>query len=367
MIAQSNDGNVLELPGRPEAGLDRRQTGNLVTHTVTPVVDFSHMTSIKALFMAWRKFSRGKGSRQDVQLFRRNLTKYIHLLHAELSQGSYQHGSYQPFTICDPKQRSIHKASVRDRLVHQAVVSALEPLFDKQFIHDSYSCRLNKGTHAGVRRLRSFLRKASRNNTKTVYVLKCDVRKFFDSVDHAVLLELIERRVGDPQAIELVRIILASFSRRPGKGLPLGNVTSQLFANVYMHEFDFFVKQRLREKYYIRYCDDFIIIHEDKRHLAALVQVIADFLQSRLLLQLHPHKVSVRSYHQGIDFLGYVLKPQATLIRSKTRLRMLKRATPHNIHSYLGVCSHANSHTLRRTLLSKTWQNKLGTDSSVLQ
>ncbi len=342
------------------------------------------------------------------------------MLHSDLINQTYTHGPYQPFTIFDPKQRSIHKAIVRDRLVHQALVSAIEPYFEKQFIFDSYSCRLNKGTHAGVARLQSFLQKASVNNTKTVYALKCDVRKFFDSVDHQILVRQLEKKIIDGSTLDLVKHIIASFqlsnaglpyashiplvsssgltrgssveldsrlrsspknssrggaslsdealsasesndgndearggSVNDGKGLPLGNVTSQLFANVYLHELDFFVKHNLKMKYYLRYCDDFIILHHDRQFLVEMIDTLRGFLKNELLLELHPNKVTINTYHQGIDFLGYVLKPGTVLLRHKTKQRLLLRSNKKNIASYLGVCSHASSHVLQKILISK--------------
>lgn len=186
----------MELPGQFERELfsrfdvaGRRQVGSLVTHTI----DFSGIISIKALNRAWKKFSAGKKSRYDVSEYQKRLKRNLLTLHNSLMAGTYAHDAYQPFTICDPKQRQIHKATVKDRLIHQAIVSAIEPIFERRFIFDSYSCRVGKGTHAGVTRLGLFLRKASCNKTKKVYVLKCDVRQFFASIDHQVLMKLIEK------------------------------------------------------------------------------------------------------------------------------------------------------------------------------
>ncbi len=208
---------------------------------------------------------------------------------------------------------------MHDRLVHQTVVSAIEPLFEKRFIYDSYSCRIGKGVHAGVARLRLFLRQASHNNSQKVYVLKCDVRQFFASIDHEILMKQIETRIDDDQTLELLRTIILSHGAERGKGIPLGNVTSQLFANIYLHELDWYIKQTLQVKRYIRYCDDFVIISTNKTYLESLIAPIRGFLMGNLKLELHPHKIGIRSWDQGIDFLGYVLRPHATTIRTKTR------------------------------------------------
>jgi retron-type reverse transcriptase len=290
--------------------------------------------------------------------YQKKLTANIQKLHDQLSGGSYRHSCYQPFIIHDPKQRHIHKAGVADRPVHQMIVTAVEPLFEKRFIHDSYSCRVSKGAHTGVRRLRLFLRQASRNNSKTVYALKCDVRKFFDSVDHHILMKLLRGRIGDEKTLALLRMIINSFGAENSKGLPLGNVTSQLFANVYLHELDWFVKQTLGQKYYLRYCDDFVIVSGNRSELVGLIEKIDTFLRDALLLQLHPNKVSIHTWHQGIDFLGYLLKPETTVIRTKTKRRILKKVADNNLSSYLGICSHANEHYLSEIISTKAWVNE---------
>ncbi|HEU5005313.1 MAG TPA: reverse transcriptase/maturase family protein [Candidatus Saccharimonadales bacterium] len=234
-------------------------------------------------------------------------------------------------------------------------MNAIEPIFEKQFIYDSYSCRTGKGTHAGVARLRRFLRQASQNDSRKVWALKCDISKFFASVEHNKLLDLLSIKITDERTLDLLQEIINSFESSPGLGIPLGNLTSQLFANVYMHQFDFFVKHQLREKYYVRYCDDFVIVNEDRQHLLELLSPIREFLQSELDLDLHPAKVSIRSWNEGIDFLGYVLKPHATLLRTKTKNRMLQKVNRQNLASYLGVCSHADSYETRQVLVSKVW------------
>lgn len=316
---------------------------------------FNQLCSTQHLFATWDKFKRGKSAKPDVQKFARRLEENIFELQADLSNGCYQHGSYEPFIVHDPKRRQIHKAGIRDRVIHQAVTDVIEPYFEKVFIHDSFSCRINKGTHAGVRRLRQFLRQASTNNTQTVYALKCDVWQFFASVDHAKLLDLLSIRITDEIIIKLLKEIIDSFSVTPGKGIPLGNVTSQLFANVYMHQLDWFFKHNLHEKFYIRYCDDFIIVGPGRQHLAGLINPISQFIGQELGLNLHPAKVTIRSWDQGIDFLGYVLKPYCTVLRTKTKKRVLTKINSNNLMSYLGLCSHANSYHLQQELLTRLW------------
>lgn len=310
------------------------------------------------MFEAWAKFRRGKRTRTDVLGFENNLEKHIFELRAELKSQSYQHGRYEPFIVWDPKQRRIHKATVRDRLVHQAVVNIIEPLFEQSFIYDSFSCRKGKGTHAGVKRLGKFLRQSSRNNSKPVYALKCDIKQFFASVSHIKLLDLLSIKITDEKTLDLLEEVINSFSITTGRGIPLGNLTSQLFANVYMHELDFFIKHNLNEKYYIRYCDDFVIVSADRQHLTKLIEPISQFLRTELGLSLHPSKITIRSWDQGIDFLGYVLKPHCVVLRTKTKHRLLWLANSQNLSSYLGVLSHADTYQLRQELLTKLWLDR---------
>lgn len=237
--------------------------------------------------------------------------------------------------------------------MHQALVSAIEPLFERQFIYDSYSCRKKKGTHAAVNRLRTFLLQTSNNDTQTVYALKCDVKQFFASVDHEILMELLKLRVTDQSTVKLLHAIIDSHSTRLGKGIPLGNLTSQLFANIYLHEFDWFVKNRIREKHYLRYCDDFIVLSTNRQYLLELIEVVTRFLSDRLVLTVHPNKITIRSWGQGIDFLGYVIKPKSSVLRHKTKLRALDRVNSNNLSSYVGLCSHVDAYELQQLLTMK--------------
>lgn len=241
MVHTDNDRHILELPRQLELGLVLSNSiGGQLKSSVIHSINFTTICSVKALNVAWKKFSDGKKSRRDVQKYQKHLVDNVQKLHDSLVNETYKHGLYHPFVICDPKRRQIHKATVCDRLVHQAIVSAVEPIFEKRFIFDSYSCRVGKGTHAGVARLRLFLRKASRNNSQKVYVLKCDVRQFFATIDHKILMNLIQDKISDYQTIRLLQTILSSHEASIRKGIPLGNVTSQLFANIYLHELDWF-------------------------------------------------------------------------------------------------------------------------------
>lgn len=173
---------------------------------------FDDIISLENLFTAWNEFRPGKRSTADVQDFERNLEDHIFRLHWELKNGKYKHGKYERFQIFDPKHRIIHKAEVRDRVVHHAIYRILAPVFERSFIHDSYSCRVGKGTHAAVDRLEYFLRKVSRNYTKPCWALKCDIRKFFGSINRDILTKLIQDKVSDPNVLRLLHDITNSFA-----------------------------------------------------------------------------------------------------------------------------------------------------------
>ena len=318
---------------------------------------YEHMISTDNLLEAWREFSRDKRSRKDVQEFGRNLMDNILSLRCDLVSGAYRHAPYEAFKINDPKPRDIHKAIVRDRLLHHALYRQLYPFFDKTFTADSYSCRREKGMHRAIDRFRVFSNKVSQNNTRTVWVLKCDIRKFFASIDHTILKEIIAGYIPDTDIMRLLTLIIDSFSTKPDVGLPLGNLTSQLLVNVYMNEFDQFVKHRLKAKYYIRYSDDFVILSEDKKWLENILPRIRDFLMNDLRLTLHPSKVSISTVASGVDFLGWVHFLDHRVLRTATKRRMFqgirrKNSEEATIQSYLGMMSHGNTRKLRREVLS---------------
>ena len=293
----------------------------------------------------------------DVQAFAFNLEANIFNLHQELLEKRWQPDPYQAFYVRDPKLRHIHKASVRDRVLYHAVFRVLYPIFDPLFIHDSYSCRQGKGTHSGVRQLERYMRKASGNYQHPFYALKCDVKKFFDSIPHSILLRLIQKRIDDTETIALIRQIIWSFHKTPGCGLPLGNVTSQLFANIYLNELDQFVKHRLKIHYYLRYCDDFIILGNTSSALVALVPVVRSFLLDSLRLTLHPKKISIRKISTGVDFLGYVVLPHYRVVRTTTRKRIFRKLSIHSkakkasMDSYVGITTHAKGYLIKQRIL----------------
>ncbi|MEK7167815.1 MAG: reverse transcriptase domain-containing protein [Patescibacteria group bacterium] len=323
------------------------------------LIGYEDIISMDNLLSAWREFVVGKRSKPDVMDFSLDLMDNILQLHSELGNKTYRHGGYESFYITDPKLRHIHKASVRDRLIHHAVYRRLCPLFEKIFIPDSYSCRLGKGTHKAVVRLESFIRKSGRNNTIVCWTLKCDIKKFFASVDHGILLKILSRYIDNGDILNLLAGIIGSFENKPGKGLPLGNLTSQLFANVYMNGFDWFAKHRLKAKYYIRYTDDFIILSDNRSLLVGNLESINGFLRDELKLSLHAEKVSIKTASSGLDFLGWVNFTRHRVLRKKTKQRMIGRIMdnprPETLASYLGLLKHGNAFKLKQELLNSYW------------
>ncbi len=358
---------------------------------------YENIISLENLCLAWEEFIVGKTKKADVLQFASNLMDNIVSLHEDLvnpaPQGcragrAYQHGGYESFYITDPKRRHIHKASVRDRLLHHAVYRILYPFFDKTFIADSYSCRNDKGVHKAINRFRQLVYNVSKNNTRTCWVLKCDIKKFFASIDHEILLSILGEYIPDKDILRLLKNIIESFEtperpllpssplQRGGRianpllhkgegrersrvGLPLGNLTSQLFANVYLNQFDQWVKHQLGSHYYVRYADDFVFLSRDRLQLVAAIPKIQECLQTNLKLSLHPDKLLLRTVASGMDFLGWVNFPNHRVLRHKTKRRMMRNirssVSEAGLQSYLGLISHGNTIKLRERVMGEWW------------
>lgn len=275
---------------------------------------YEEICSFKNLLIAAKKARRGKRHRPDVAAFHHKLETELLRLQRELITHTYQPGSYREFVIHDPKRRVISAAPYRDRIVHHALCNVLEPIFERVFVADSYAHRKGKGTHAAVERLTTFMRQYD-------YALKCDIAKYFPCIDHAILKELIRRKIACKDTLWLIDTIIdAGNQHEPialyypgdslftpylrGMGLPLGNQTSQFFANVYLNALDHFVKEALGRRAYIRYVDDFVILSDDKGDLWQVLQAIRHFLVMTLRLMLHPVKQWVLPVTSGMDFFG---------------------------------------------------------------
>ncbi|MEA2057043.1 MAG: reverse transcriptase/maturase family protein [Patescibacteria group bacterium] len=307
---------------------------------------FNIVASFESLDAAYRRARLGKQGKPKICEFDFYLETKLSKLEYQLKTNQYQPSAYTHFKIHEPKLRQVSAPAFRDRVVHHSLVAQIEPLFDKQFIYDSYACRKNKGTHLGAKRVKKFLMGARTKYGKNqpIYALQADIKQFFKSIDWNILLQLIHKTITCQQTYDLIEKIITSYKPVTPQsaqlnlfdqshhhlvtgtrvGLPIGNLTSQLFANVYLNQLDHFVKDRLREKYYARYMDDFLIIDPDKEHLLSLQSKLKKFLQEKLKLKLHPKKITIKHAKNGIPFVGYRIFYDHTLIRGDTLRRMQK-------------------------------------------
>lgn len=329
------------------------------------------------IFRGYKEFLVGKHRKRDVIAFEKALKDNLTNLYRSLLNKTYKPGGYSQFYVKDPKTRIIHKAKVADRIVHHIVSKVLEKIFEPTFIPHSYACRKKKGTHKGVLALQRMARKVSRNNARNCWVLKCDISKFFASINHKILLKILGKKVKDEDFLYLLREIIDSFysdktvDLANKKGVPIGNLTSQFFSNIYLNELDQFVKHKLKVRHYLRYADDFAFIADNHDYLFDLISQVREFLKSELDLELHPQKVSIGKFRSGVDFLGYIIFPKYILPRTTTK-RRLKRKIKNKIkefktgkisedklnqtiQSYLGYLSHANTYKFKGELENLIW------------
>lgn len=316
---------------------------------------YNSIISIENLLKTWEVFLRGKKHKKDVVAFQAELQTNIISLFKDLKEKTYIHGPYTAFNVSDPKPRNIHKATVRDRVLHHLIYKELYWYFHFRFIYDSYSCRKYKGTHKALDRFKEFAGKVSKNHTRTCYVLKCDIKKFFANIDHDILIKILERHIEDEDIIWLIKKVISSFHTTSEKvGLPLGNLTSQLLVNIYMHEFDMYVKQELKVKYYIRYADDFVFVSDNRNYLEALLPKVNSFLNEKLKLKLHEDNVYIKTYGSGVDFLGWTHFPKYRQIRTTTKNKIIRMMKDYpkieTKNSYRGLLKHGNTFNLQKRL-----------------
>ena len=320
---------------------------------------FSRIVAFDNLLAAERRAARGKRDRDSVARFEFHLERELIRLQEELIDGSYRPGAFCTFEVRDPKRRAICAAPFRDRVVHHAVCHVLEPVLERRSIHDSYACRVGKGTHAAISRARVLARRFG-------FFLKCDVRRFFASVDHVVLEDLLARLLKDRRLLALLSRIIAHGppGATPGVGLPIGNLTSQHFANLYLGELDHQVKERLRVAGYLRYMDDLLLFAQDKPTLHLHLAEIRRFLAERLRLGLKESATMIAPVTEGIPFLGFRVYPgtvrlnQRTRRRFRTQMRALERgaslgaldvdALGNRAASLFAHVAHGDSFRLRR-------------------
>ena len=313
----------------------------------------------------------GKRNSPAALRYMQRLEEHLHHTHFHLLHRSYAPGGYEEFYVFEPKQRLISAPRFADRVVHRAIVDVLEPVIDRRFIFDSYACRRGKGAHAGANRVQHWMRVVQRNHGQ-LHCFKADISRYFASIDHAVLKRLLRKHIQCHDTLTLLDGIIDSSPGTPGVGIPLGNLTSQLFANIYLNELDRFAKHELRARYYARYMDDFVILHHDKVQLRHWRDRIERFLQDALRLKTN-NKTQIFPIAlpggRALDFLGYRIYPTHRLLRKNSIKRMrykLRRMrddvtagfkTPADcwptVQSWCAHAAHANTWRLRCQLFSQ--------------
>lgn len=328
---------------------------------------FSQFATFDALYAAYIRARRGKRHLPEVLMFESNLEHELIHLQNELIWDEYETGPYRRFYVHEPKKRLVAALPFRDRVVQHALVGAIEPIWESRFICHSYACRPGKGMHAGADQAQRWLRDVRREHGH-VYALKADVAKYFASIDRGVLLDMLGRRIACDRTMKLCADILGTWS----PGIPIGNLTSQLWANIYLHELDMFVKQQIGAARYVRYMDDFVIVHHDKAYLHAVRREITDWLETHLTLRLN-NKTQVfhvaRRHGRALDFLGYRMWVDRRKLRPDSIKRMRRRMrhmqgryargeiqfadVRQRIASWEGHARRANSRSIRQQLFSQ--------------
>ncbi len=323
---------------------------------------FERIISFENLLKAARQAASGKKEQIRVAHFLFHLENELLGLQAELEQNIWQPGGFRVFEIREPKPRRISAADFRDRVVHHALCNILEPVFDKRLIFDTWACRKGKGSHRAVKRAQYFCRHYP-------FFLKCDIRKYFDSVDHSVLKDILRRILKDKNVLSILDKVIDNPlpGPLPGKGLPIGNLTSQHFANLYLGELDHEIKDRQGIRPYLRYMDDMLFFAKTKKELRALLVRTADFLQDRLRLALNPVATKIAPVTEGVPFLGFRIFPNLIRLNSRSlrryrkRLRQMESAYESSktdvdgltasIQSMIAHMSHGDTLRLRQSML----------------
>jgi retron-type reverse transcriptase len=363
--------------------------------------------TLEDLFRAYYDCRRHKRKTANALKFEMNCEENLIRLRDEINSGTYVIGRSVAFIVDKPVKREIFAAGFRDRIVHHFLINKLNHLFEKEFICDSYSCRKGKGTLFGVKRLYRFIRSCSENYTKEAYILKLDLQGFFMSIDRKKLFDMLFEFIGcnyhEPDRDLLIRLteqivmndctegclykspaekwtglpankslLLQKKQGVKDRGLPIGNLTSQIYANFYLSRFDHFMKSELGLKYYGRYVDDFFVVHRDRRFLSGLIPLIEGFLSEELHLTLHPGKRRIHDYRQGMPFVGACLLPGRIYISRRTKGNFYHKIARYNslirkdrkalspkemehfitsVNSYLGFMRHYKTFRLRKKML----------------
>jgi retron-type reverse transcriptase len=326
---------------------------------------FDPALTFSSLMAAHLKGRKGKRFTAEVIQFEMNLEGNLFALARELKTGTYRPGGYREFTIYEPKERLIKAAPYRDRVVHQWYVgNFIKPVFGPAFIFDSYACLEGKGMHRAAYRVQEFLQRAKRA-WEEPYILKCDIKSYFFSIDHDILYNIIAQKIKDPKVLWLTKVILDS-TENPG--IPVGSYTSQWFANVYLHQLDMFVKHQLRVKMYARYMDDFVMVLPDKATANHVLEQIRSFLTRELRLELN-HKSQVFPAKNGVNFCGYKIWLTHMKIRTESKRRIKRKLRKFQekykagdmdvddirrvLMSWMGYAKHADSYWLIHKILNQ--------------
>ena len=338
------------------------------------MTDYEKLCCFENLYKAHKTARHGKQGKKEVIEFELELGQNLMQISESLKNHTYELSGYYHFFVYEPKQRSIHALRYADRVVQHCLCDeVLSEILDKRLIYDNAACRIGKGTHFAMYRLTSFMQKHYKKHGANGYFLKCDIRKYFDNVDHQVLKRKLERVVTDKEVLQLLYKIIDSYEVTAGKGLPLGNQSSQWFALYYLDGMDRLAKEKLRIHFYSRYMDDCILIHEDKQYLKYCLQEMKKYVENVLYLEFN-EKTQICPIRNGVDYLGFhfyltetgkvirKLKPQAKR-RYKTRLKELQyeyhtgtcdlQTVRRSLVSYYGHLSHGHTYYLRKQVMKR--------------
>lgn len=301
--------------------------------------DFHDLTSLPNLYQCWLKAKRNKGRFERIQRFGEDPLRYLLTIQQRLRERTYTFGPYKTFTVREKKWRDVVDAPMKDRIVHWMLYDYMLPIWQPRFIHDTYGNLPGRGTHAAVRRLADFCR-----SEHCTWALQLDVSKYFYAIPHDKLKQRALRYIGDEDIRRLIISLVDSFRtderydtlfdvgstyrQTPAKGMPIGNLTSQLVANIYLNNFDHWIKEALRERYYIRYVDDVVILGDNREHLQQLCQQIIERMDIEGLT-IHPRKIRLAPVAAGVPFLGYVVSPTSISAGQRLRRRYHYRLRQH--------------------------------------
>lgn len=314
--------------------------------------------SLTNIWKSWFKFQRGKQKTSEFEEFIYFLESNLRSLQSDLESDQYRHGGYKKFFVTDNKRREISVASIRDRVVHRLLYEYILSIYDKTFIYDAWSCRKGKGLLGAIERTQKFLKKFQNS-----FIWRTDIKKFFDNVDQNVLLRVLSIKITDPITFSLLKKVVGSYfvlaryerereskNARQRKGMPIGNLTSQIFANVYLNELDRFVKHSIKPQAYLRYGDDFIVISKNLTELKKMREVITKFLREKLYLEINgKHDIIIKSAW-GLKFLGVELFPGGRRLNRRNRFRILSRLKAGNFGSYSGLVRKHGKNKLIKNL-----------------